>query len=130
MRVRRARFDIWFADQKVLWRSDSAHLRCPAVWSPGEYPVIDSAVAPGSFVFCAVLAHSRWRFVRFATDQKASTALAMTADALAAIGEVAGQDLGRPDGLAQRCCRRRRRVPTPGYMQFASQALAWWPAGR
>jgi hypothetical protein len=35
------------------------------------------------FVFCAVLAYSRWRFVRFAADQKASTTLAMIAEALA-----------------------------------------------
>jgi hypothetical protein len=31
--------------------------------SPGEYLVIDWAqAAPGLFVFCAVLAFSRWRF--------------------------------------------------------------------
>jgi hypothetical protein len=35
------------------------------------------------FVFCAVLAYSRWRFVRFAADRKASTTLAMIAEALA-----------------------------------------------
>jgi hypothetical protein len=28
--------------------------------------------APGLFVYCAVLAFSRWRFVRLAADQKAS----------------------------------------------------------
>jgi transposase len=51
--------------------------------------VIDWAeAAPGLFVFCAVLAYSRWRFVRFATDQKASTTLAMITEALAAIGGV------------------------------------------
>src|SRR5436190_166919 len=74
------------AEQKALWRKDNHRGRRPAVWSPGEYVVIDWAeVAPGLFVFCAVLAFSRWRFVRFATDQKASTTLAMIADALAAI---------------------------------------------
>jgi hypothetical protein len=62
------------AAQKVLWRKDNTHVRRPAVWTPGEYLVMDWAeAAPGLFVFCAVLAHSRWRFVRFATDQKAST---------------------------------------------------------
>jgi hypothetical protein len=38
------------------------------------------------FVFCAVLAYWRWRFVRFAVDQNASTTLAMIAEALAVIG--------------------------------------------
>jgi hypothetical protein len=43
--------------------------------SPGEYLVIDWAqAAPGFFLFCAVLAFSRWRFVAFATGQRASTA--------------------------------------------------------
>ena len=62
------------AEQKVLWRRENAHVRRPAVWSPGEYLVIDWAEeAPGLFVVCAVLACSRWRFARFAADQKAST---------------------------------------------------------
>ena len=60
-----------------------------AVWSPGEYLVIDWAqAAPGLFLFCAVLAFSRWRFVAFATDQRASTTLALIAEALGAIGGV------------------------------------------
>ena len=77
------------AEQKALWRKDHHRGRRPAVWSPGEYLVIDWAeAAPGLFVFCAVLAFSRWRFVRFAADQKATTTLAMIAEALAAIGGV------------------------------------------
>ena len=52
------------------------------MWSPGEYLVIDWAqAAPGLFLFCAALA-SRWRFVAFATDQRASTTLALIAEAL------------------------------------------------
>ena len=52
------------AEQKALWRKDHHRGRRPAVWSPGEYLVIDWAEpAPGLFVFCAVLAFSRWRFV-------------------------------------------------------------------
>src|SRR6478752_8025169 len=45
------------AQQKALWRKDHHRGRRPAVWSPGEYLVIDWAeAAPGLFVFCAVLA--------------------------------------------------------------------------
>lgn len=47
-----------------------------------------AGAAPGLFLFCAVLAFSRWRFVRFATDQRASTTLALIAETLAAIGGV------------------------------------------
>ncbi len=54
------------ADAKALWRSENHRGRRPAVWSPGQYLVIDWAqAAPGLFLFCAVLAFSRWRFVRF-----------------------------------------------------------------
>ncbi|ETZ36183.1 putative transposase [Mycobacterium avium MAV_120809_2495] len=77
------------AEQKVLWRNANRHQRRPAVWSPGDYLVMDWAeAAPGLMVFCAVLAYSRWRFVRFAADEKASTTLAMIAEALEAIGGV------------------------------------------
>lgn len=77
------------AEQKALWRKDHHRGRRPAVWSPGQYLVIDWAeAAPGLFLFCAALAFSRWRFVRFAADQKATTTLAMIAEALAAIGGV------------------------------------------
>ena len=51
--------------------------------------VIDWAeAAPGLFLYCAVLAFSRWRFVAFATDQRAATTLAFIAEALAASGGV------------------------------------------
>ena len=76
------------AQSKAVWRSHNHSGRRPAVWSPGEYLVIDwTQAAPGLFLFCAVLAFSRWRFVRFATDQKASTTLALIAEAMAAIGK-------------------------------------------
>ncbi len=82
------------AEQKTLWRKDNHRGHRPAVWSPGEYPVIDWAeAAPGLFVFCAVLAFSRWRFVRLAADELATTTLAMIAEALAVIGGVAAKVL-------------------------------------
>ena len=111
------------AEQKVLWRKDNAHVRRPAVWSPGEYLVIDWAeAAPGLFVFCAVLAHSRWRFVRFAVDQKASTTLAMIAEALAVIGGVPAKVLADRMG----CLKGgvvASVVPTPDYVRFATHYL-------
>lgn len=59
---------------KMLWRNEHHRGRRPAVWSPGEYLVIDWAqAAPGLLLHCAVLAFSQWRFVAFATDQRATT---------------------------------------------------------
>jgi transposase len=109
------------AEQKVLWRKANAHTRRPAVWIPGEYLVMDWAeAAPGLFVFCAVLAYSRWRFVRFAADQKASTTLAMLAEALAAIGGVPAKVLADRMGCLKGGVVANVVVPTPDYVRFAS----------
>ena len=62
--------------------------RRPAVWTPGEHLVIDWGVQDGLHVFCAVLAWSRVRFVRFAADEKAATTLALLAECFEALGGV------------------------------------------
>ena len=109
------------AEQKVLWRKANAHQRRPAVWTPGEYLVMDWAeAAPGLLVFCAVLAYSRWRFVRFATDQKASTTLALVAQALAAIGGVPARVLADRMGCLKGGVVANVVVPTQDYVRFAS----------
>jgi transposase len=109
------------AEQKALWRRDNHRGRRPAVWSPGQYLVMDWAeVAPGLFLFCAVLAFSRWRFVRFAADQKASTTLAMIAEALAAIGGVPAKVLADRMGCLKGGVVANVVVPTPDYVRFAS----------
>jgi hypothetical protein len=91
------------------------------VWSPGEYLVIDWAeAAPGLFVFCAVLAFSRWRFVRFATDQRASTTLALIAEAMAAIGGVPARVLADRMGCLKAGVVANVVVPTPDYVRLAS----------
>ena len=91
------------------------------MWSPGEYLVIDWAeAAPGLLLFCAVLAFSRWRFVRFATDQRASTTMAMIAEALAAIGGVPAQVLADRMGCLKGGVVANVVVPTAEYVRFAS----------
>ena len=55
---------------KYRQRQAIARSRRPAVWTPGEHLVIDWGVLDGLHVFCAVLAWSRWRFVRFAADER------------------------------------------------------------
>ena len=109
------------AVQKVLWRNANRHQRRPAVWSPGDYLVMDWAeAAPGLMVFCAVLAYSRWRFVRFAADEKPSTTLAMIAEALEAIGGVPAKILADRMGCLKGGVVANVVVPTPDYVRFAS----------
>src|SRR5699024_3381716 len=60
------------AEEKKAWRAEHGRRHRPASWSPGEHLVIDWGVIHGVHVFCAVLAWSRFRFVRFAADEKAS----------------------------------------------------------
>jgi transposase len=109
------------AEQKALWRKDNRRGRRPAVWSPGQYLVIDWAeAAPGLFVFCAVLAFSRWRFVRFAADQKATTTLAMIAEALAAIGGVPARVLADRMGCLKGGVVANVVIPTAEYVRVAT----------
>ncbi len=109
------------AEAKALWRSENHRGRRPAVWSPGEYLVIDWAqAAPGLFLFCAVLAFSRWRFVAFATDQRACTTLALIAEALSAIGGVPAQVLADRMACLKGGVVANVVVPTPDYVRLAS----------
>lgn len=109
------------AKAKLLWRNEHHRGRRPAVWSPGEYLVIDWAqAAPGLFLFCAVLAFSRWRFVAFATDQKASTTLALIAETMAAIGGVPARVLADRMACLKGGVVANVVVPTPDYVRLAS----------
>jgi transposase len=108
------------AEAKVLWRNDHHRGRRPAVWSPGEYLVIDWAqAAPGLFLFCAVLAFSRWRFVAFATDQKASTTLALIAEAFSAIGGVPARVLADRMACLKGGVVANIVIPTAEYVRLA-----------
>ena len=63
------------AKVKAAWRAGHHRGRRPAVWTPGEALVIDWGAEGGLHVFCAVLAWSRFRFVRFAADERGATTL-------------------------------------------------------
>ena len=58
------------AEVKAAWPAGHHRGRRPAVWSPGDTLVIDWGSQGSLHVFCAVLAWSRFRFVRFAADEK------------------------------------------------------------
>ena len=70
------------AEAKAAWRADHLGGRRRGVWSPGGSLVIDWGAEGPLHVFCAVAAWSRFRFVRFAADERAETTLALLAERL------------------------------------------------
>src|SRR5438132_6632985 len=67
------------AEAKASWKQQRRTYR-PWVPVPGEHLVIDWAEDEGQSIFCAVLAWSRYRFVRFGPDQTRATTLALLAE--------------------------------------------------
>jgi transposase len=108
------------ADAKSAWRRERHRPRRPAVWSPGEYLVIDWGVEAGLHVFCAVLAWSRWRFVAFAADEKQATTLGMLAECFAALGGVPKVVLADRMGCLKGGVVANKVVPTSEYVRFAA----------
>lgn len=108
------------AEEKARFRSANGRGRRPAVWSPGEHLVIDWGVIAGVHVFCAVLAWSRVRFVRFAADEKAATTLAMLAECFEQLGGVPKVVLADRMGCLKGGVVANRVVPTSEYVRFAT----------
>jgi hypothetical protein len=108
------------AEQKTLWRRDNPRARRPAVWSPGEHLVIDWGVLDGLHVFCAVLAWSRVRFVRFAEDERAGTTMGMLAECFEQLGGVPAVVLADRMGCLKGGVVANVVVPTPDYVRFAA----------
>jgi transposase len=113
------------AAKKALWRQDNHRGRRPAVWSPGQYLVIDWgeidwAGAGRLHVFCAVLAWCRVRFVRFALDERAATTLRLLAECFEALGGVPGTVLADRMGCLKGAVVANRVVPTGEYLRFAA----------
>jgi transposase len=108
------------AAQKQAWRERHHRGRRPAVWSPGEHLVIDWGAEGGLHVFCAVLAWSRVRFVRFAADERSETTLAMLAECFEVLGGVPGTVLADRMGCLKGGVVANVVVPTAEYVRFAS----------
>jgi transposase len=108
------------AAQKRAWRRDHHRGRRPAVWSPGEHLVIDWGAEGGLHVFCAVLAWSRFRFVRFAGDERAETTLALLAECFEVLGGVPGTVLADRMGCLKGGVVANVVVPAPQYLRFAA----------
>jgi len=108
------------AEQKQAWRREHHRGRRPAVWSPGEHLVIDWGSEGGLHVFCAVLAWCRFRFVRFAGDERSETTLALLSECLEVLGGVPGTVLADRMGCLKGGVVANVVVPAPEYLRFAA----------
>jgi transposase len=107
------------AAAKQAWRREHHRGRRPAVWSPGEHLVIDWGSQGGLHVFCAVLAWCRFRFVRFAGDERAGTTLALLAECFEVLGGVPGKVLADRMGCLKGGVVANVVVPAAEYVRFA-----------
>jgi transposase len=108
------------AKAKAEWRRTHHRGRRPAVWAPGDTLVIDWGAEGSLHVFCAVLAWSRFRFVRFAGDERAETTFAMLAECFETLGGVPKVVLADRMGCLKAGVVANVVVPTPAYVRFAT----------
>ena len=104
---------------KATWRKERRVYR-PWQPVPGEHLAIDWGMEDGLHVFCAVLAWSRVRFVRFAADESQATTLAMLAECFEALGGVPTVVLADRMGCLKGGVVANVVVPSPGYLAFAT----------
>ncbi len=107
------------AAAKVIWKRERRTYR-PWVPVPGEHLVIDWAEDAGQNIFCAVLAWSRYRFVRFGVDQTRSTTLELLAECFEELGGVPAVVLTDRMACLKAGIVANVVVPHPEYVQFAT----------
>lgn len=108
------------AKAKNDWRAEHHRGRRPGVWSPGETLIIDWGSVGPLHVFCAVLAWSRFRFVRFAADETAATTFGLLAECFEILGGVPKVVLADRMGCLKAGVVMNVVVPTPAYVRFAT----------
>jgi len=107
------------AESKARWRRQRRVFR-PWTPTPGEHLVIDWCAEGGWQVFCAVLAWSRWRFVRVARDQKADTTMRFLAECFETLGGTPKVVLADRMGCLKGGVVANVMVPTSDYVRFAT----------
>lgn len=104
---------------KTRW-ARSERSRRPWVPTPGEHLVIDWGEEGRLKIFCAVLAWSRYRFVRFAHDTKRDTTLRLLAECIEELGAVPHVVLSDRMGCLRAQTVANVVVPHPDYIRFAT----------
>ena len=108
------------AEAKAAWRTQRRTYR-PWLPTPGEHLVIDwGETADGRQIFCAVLAWSRFRFVRFADDQRQATTLRLLAECFETLAGVPAVVLADRMGCLKGGVVANVVVPAQGYVAFAA----------
>ncbi|HEY9288018.1 MAG TPA: IS21 family transposase [Candidatus Dormibacteraeota bacterium] len=108
------------AKVKAEWRQKRRIYR-PWVASPGQHLVIDwTRIGLGLHMFCAVLAWSRYRFVRFASNETRETTLGLLAECFEEVGAVAAVVLSDRRGCLRNGIVANVVVPHPDYVRFAA----------
>jgi transposase len=107
------------ATAKAAWKTQRRTYR-PWVPVPGEHLVFDWASEAGLEVFCAVLAWSRYRFIRFATDQTRPTTLSLLAECFEELEGVPAVLLTDRMGCLRASTVANVVVPHPEYVQFCA----------
>lgn len=108
------------AEAKAKWRAGHHRGRRPGVWAPGDMLVFDWGEIGPLFVFCAVLAWSRFRFVSFADNLGAETTMAALAECMETIGAVPRTLLTDRMGCLKGATVAGLVVPTPDYVRFVT----------
>ena len=90
------------------------------MWTPGEVLAIDWGSTGSLHVFCAVLAWSRFRFVRFADNERSETTLAMLAECFEELAGVPKVVLADRMGCLKGGVVANKVVPTAEYVRFAA----------
>lgn len=104
---------------KAQWKQ---HRRVYRPWVPnaGEHLVIDWGEEGPLRIFCAVLAWSRYRFVRFASNQRRETTLRLLAECFEEMGGVPAVVLADRMGCLKAGTVANVVVPHPEYVRFAA----------
>ena len=107
------------ARAKACYRRKERTYR-PWVPSPGQHLVIDRGEEGGLPMSCAVLAWSRYRFVRFAPDRRRETTLRLLAECFEELGGVPAVVLADRMACLKAGEVANARVPHPEYVRFAT----------
>ena len=107
------------ADAKTSWKRQRRTYR-PWVPTPGEHLVIDWATEYGRQIFCAVLAWSRYRWVRIARDQTRQTTLGLLAECFSELDGVPAVVLSDRMACLKAGVVANVVVPHPEYVRFAT----------
>jgi hypothetical protein len=108
------------AEAKNKWKSSNHRGRRPGVWSPGDAVLFDWGEIGTLFVFCAVVAWSRFRFVYFTDNLGADATMEALAECFETIGGVTKSALTDRMGCLKGGTVAGLVIPTPAYVRFAT----------